>query len=528
MNFRGKVNSIWSGQRLDLYLKSQLPISREAIKKILKSSGCLINGECHYQSDKKLNGDDIVEFEYGEQKNELKEEKNETPILWEDEYLIVCNKNAGLTVHPCPSQPENTLLQQLLSAYPEIRKIGGTRPGIVHRLDKDTSGLLIVALTEETRLKLIKAFSSHLVIKNYLCLVKGHPEEQGKIDLPIGRHPRIKTRMAIARGKNDGKEALTEWRLLRYYPVGDFSLLNVRIYTGRTHQIRVHMASIGYPLLGDKIYAPGNVSRMAPRQMLHAWKLDFAHPVTSEALHFTSLPPEDFKETILKNNQFIPLVVVTGKPGSGKSTVCKMLAEKNIPYVSADQLVEELYSRPSPVTEWVGKYFGPDTVDIDGSIKKDTLFYRMEADSEMKKDFENYVHQIVLEKIQEFWLNNQNANYSFVLAEIPLYFELNWQKKFTPNPLTVYVSSSVHTRRSRLEENRGWNEEKIAAIDSWQWPDEKKKNLCDFIVVNEDDTRELLVEVERIYNKIIEGIDNRNIKESAIFGQIMTDDCGKI
>ncbi len=201
-------------------------------------------------------------------------------ILYEDEHLAVVIKPCGMVVHPAAGNEDGTLVNALLFHLSHLSGIGGEkRPGIVHRLDKDTSGLLLVAKDDATHAALSAQLSARQMEKHYRAIVFGHMKEQnGIIDKPIGRSPQDRKKMAVTA---NGRPALTEWRVLREYP--NATLLDVYIITGRTHQIRVHMASIGHPVLGDSVYG-GRHMPAAPRLMLHAYSLSFTHPVTGDKM----------------------------------------------------------------------------------------------------------------------------------------------------------------------------------------------------------------------------------------------------
>ncbi len=228
-------------------------------------------------------------------------------ILYEDKHLLVLNKPAGLVVHPAPGNQEGTLVNALIAhCGTSLTGIGGAaRPGIVHRLDKDTSGLMVVAKTEAAHAKLSAIFAARNVERAYKALVWGVPNPpQGEIEGDIGRDPRERKRMAVV--ARNGKHALTRYKMVQSFGLGA-ALIACRLATGRTHQIRVHLAHIGYPLIGDPVYLkrrPAAAKYVAeparslaldfPRQALHAETLGFFHPITGDELRFTAPPPEDF------------------------------------------------------------------------------------------------------------------------------------------------------------------------------------------------------------------------------------------
>jgi 23S rRNA pseudouridine1911/1915/1917 synthase len=215
-------------------------------------------------------------------------------IVWQDEYLLVVDKPAGLVVHPARGHREGTLSQLLASTAGGVAGGDPDRPGIVHRLDRDTSGLLVVARTEEAHRLLQDALRRRLIEREYSALVEGLPPSRtGTIEAPIGRHPRIRTRMAV--GGTGGREARTHFTLERSLP--GVSLLRLRLDTGRTHQIRVHLQAIGHPVCGDPEYGtPGMLG--LTRQFLHATRLAFPHPITAEAVELDSPLPEDLRAAL--------------------------------------------------------------------------------------------------------------------------------------------------------------------------------------------------------------------------------------
>jgi 23S rRNA pseudouridine1911/1915/1917 synthase len=219
-----------------------------------------------------------------------------TDIVFEDEHLLVIHKKAGMVVHPAPGNLTGTLVNALLHHNPDILDIGEekSRSGIVHRLDKDTSGLMVIAKTDQALDFLQKEFRERRVEKSYLALVTGNlPEDRGEINLPIGRHPVKRKLMSV--NYETGKSALTLWKVQKRFK--EVCLVEIGLKTGRTHQIRVHFYETGHPLLGDLVYQPGRFRKKksrAPRQMLHSHRLSFRHPYSGQRMEFTAELPEDF------------------------------------------------------------------------------------------------------------------------------------------------------------------------------------------------------------------------------------------
>ncbi len=220
-------------------------------------------------------------------------EKQDLPIsvLYQDDQLAVVYKPSGMVVHPAAGNADGTLVNALLYHLDELSGIGGeARPGIVHRLDKDTSGLLLVAKTDRSHAVLAKQLKDRSVERAYLVILLGTPkQESGVVDAPIARHPIHRKKMAIVHG---GKEAKTHWRILEY--LDRACLIEAQLDTGRTHQIRVHMASIGHPVLGDPLYAPKKSPEVVGGQLLHAYKVGFVHPTTGRRMLFVQPPPDEF------------------------------------------------------------------------------------------------------------------------------------------------------------------------------------------------------------------------------------------
>ena len=278
--------------RLDQFLARELrQFSRSRVQQLIRSGHITLNGRCARPRDLLHAGDYIDLIEPAPEKTDNRPEAIALEILFEDQDLIVVNKAAGMVVHPGAGHREHTLVNALLHHCPTLSGIGGKeRPGIVHRLDKETTGCLVVAKNDETHRKLSDQFATRTVEKIYLALVAGRLRKSGgMIDMAIARHPVKRQRMAAISSR--GRAAKTEYRVL--HQGKEASLLECRLHSGRTHQIRVHFHHLGHPVLGDKVYAPRLVKNF-PRQMLHAWKLAFKHPRTDDWKSFEAPVPEDF------------------------------------------------------------------------------------------------------------------------------------------------------------------------------------------------------------------------------------------
>lgn len=488
MAWRFTVGEQDFGKRLDQLLKDNLPeISRVKLQKAIRCGKCLVDGCKVLDPASKTRTGQIVEFEQSETTTGIRAEDGKLKIIWQDGIIAVCDKPAGLTVHPCPSCPENTLAQRLLFRFPQLALLGGDRPGIAHRLDKDTSGLIVVALDELARLKLVEEFANREVEKEYLALVYGMPPETGECLKPVGRDMVNRTKMAVRAESHGGKAARSTWRRLWNSPDNKFSLLAVRIYTGRTHQIRVHLASLGFPILGDKLYAPICAREMAPRQMLHSWRLCLAHPASGQRIGFQTPPPEDFLQTIQKHATQMTRIVVTGNPGCGKSSFCENLEKAGLPVISADAIVAELYAKPGAISAWLEIRGYVEAFNADGSINKKELLQILGESQSVKEDFENIVHAYVRAEIEKFWAEAEKKSVCAAVAEIPLYFECGWNKGDRRRITSIGIHCPKQERWRRIMKSRGWSREKTEIIESWQMPEEKKMTLCDIVYNNGGD-----------------------------------------
>lgn len=284
--------------RLDRYVADRCPrLSRSMAQRLIHEGRILVNGAPTRASYCPAPGD-LVRVEIPSQAP-LVPLPEELPlqVLYEDEHLLVVEKPPGMVVHPAPSHPTGTLVNALLAHRPDVAQadLDPQRPGIVHRLDRDTSGLLVVAARREVQVALQALFKSREVEKEYLALLHGLlSPERGAIEAPLGRDPRDRKRMAIV--AEGGRYARTEYQVREHLP--DSTLAEARPLTGRTHQLRVHFASIGHPVLGDRVYGHRRQKIHVPRQFLHAWRLTFVHPATGDALEFTSPLPSDLAEAL--------------------------------------------------------------------------------------------------------------------------------------------------------------------------------------------------------------------------------------
>ena len=283
-----------AGQRLDRWLAGQAGApSRSALQGLMEAGYVRRNGATANKKDKLAAGDRITLTLPDPQPIEAQPQNIPLDIVYEDDHLLVVNKPKGMVVHPAPGNPDGTLVNALLyHCRGQLSGVGGAiRPGIVHRIDKDTSGLLVVAKDDLTHQGLSEQMAVHAIHRVYHAVVYGNiRQDAGTIEAPIGRDPRDRKRMAVTPGQ--GKRACTHWQVLERF--GRFTLLACRLETGRTHQIRVHMAHIGHPLAGDPVYGPRSVIRELQGQCLHAKELGFRHPVTGQELRFDSPLPAYF------------------------------------------------------------------------------------------------------------------------------------------------------------------------------------------------------------------------------------------
>ena len=283
--------------RLDIYIASlNLDISRSMAQKKIKNKEVLVNGKEEKESYKLKVGDTVEIILTEPKETKLKPEDIPLDIVYEDEDIIVVNKAKGMVVHPGNGNPEGTLVNAILNhCKGTLSGIGGEiRPGIVHRIDKDTSGLLVIAKNDKAHINISEQIKNRQVKKIYTALIRGNlPEDRATINMPIGRSIQDRKKMAV---RKDGKEAVTHIEVQKRYQ--NYTLIKVKIDTGRTHQIRVHMAQIGYPIIGDEVYSNGKNEFGVKGQMLHSTILEFKHPTTNKVMHFEAELPQYFKDVL--------------------------------------------------------------------------------------------------------------------------------------------------------------------------------------------------------------------------------------
>ena len=292
-----KIISDNKGKRIDAYISEKEEITRTTAQRLIEDGNILVNGKKQKSSYKVSIGDIITIEEVEAKPIELKAQDIQIEIIYEDNDIIVVNKPKGMVVHPGNGNPEGTLVNAIMAICKDsLSGIGGEiRPGIVHRLDKDTSGLLIVAKNDKAHVNISEQIKNHEVKKTYIALVRGIiKENEATIDMPIGRSNSDRKKMAVTK---NGKNAITHIKVLKRYD-NKYTLLEINIETGRTHQIRVHLSHIGYPIIGDYIYSNGKNEFGVVGQCLHAKRLEFKHPTSGKKIILEASLPEYFENIL--------------------------------------------------------------------------------------------------------------------------------------------------------------------------------------------------------------------------------------
>lgn len=292
-------------KRIDLFLAEKLKLSRSKAQELIEKNSVKVNGLIKNKSYK-LRKHDIVEILETPIPNEnhvnrLIPQNIPLEILYRDDYLIIISKPPGMVVYPCLGHPDGTVMNAVAYHIKKLSNIGSPlRPGVVHRLDKDTSGVMIIAIDDGTYYHLVEMFKKRQILKEYMTIVYGTIPDSGKITSPIGRASHDRKKMSTK--AKISKEAITEWKVLKRFK--NYSLLKVKIITGRTHQIRVHLSSIGHPILGDQVYGKKIYLELKSekirinRQMLHAHKIEFIHPIKKKKIEIEAPLPEDMEKII--------------------------------------------------------------------------------------------------------------------------------------------------------------------------------------------------------------------------------------
>ena len=285
-----------ANKRIDAYIAKSANISRVNAQRLISEGKILVNGKSVKHSYKTQENDEITMEQEEPKEVELKAENIPLEIIYEDKDIIVVNKPKGMVVHPANGNPDGTLVNAVMAICKDsLSGIGGElRPGIVHRLDKDTSGIIIVAKNDKAHINLSEQIKNHKIEKTYIALVKGNVKEnQATINMPIGRSNKDRKKMAVTK---NGKTAITHFKVLKRYD--KYTLLEVKIETGRTHQIRVHLSQIGYPIVGDMVYSNGKNEWGIEGQCLHAKSLKFKHPITGKEMYLEAPLPEYFQKIL--------------------------------------------------------------------------------------------------------------------------------------------------------------------------------------------------------------------------------------
>ncbi|MCF8085494.1 MAG: dephospho-CoA kinase [Desulfohalobiaceae bacterium] len=487
-----------SGERLDRYWSAYLSgsgWSRTRIRKWIEGGKARVNEAVCRDPSYRVRQGDALALEAEEPAPGLSPDPGALDIRWRDSHLAVVNKPPGLSVHPGGGEQEPTLAHRLLHHFPWLRDEGDARPGIVHRLDKDTSGLMTVALSPEGRKAMARQLARRNVAKEYLALVHGRPDpESGEITVPVGRDPAKRHRMRASQA--EGKEARSEYQVLRFFPDKEVSLVRVRIHTGRTHQIRVHMASIGHPLLGDRIYGPQafaafkrrfsqTSARFVSRQMLHSWRIGFIPVGSSQAVSLTQPLPKDFWRVLVHLEKRTQRVGITGVLGSGKSALTGLLSGDRVPRWDADESVARLYAPGEPGWEMLRRSFGERYVPHARSpVDKKRLLREMSESESIRREVQALIHPLVMGDLEDFFRSCRG--YGMALAEVPLLLESGGREEGLFD-VVVGVYCPDQLRRQRLREKRGMDPDTIRSMESWQASQEEKLRNADLVLTNPGD-----------------------------------------
>jgi 23S rRNA pseudouridine1911/1915/1917 synthase len=492
--------------RLDRFVQKHFPgdpPSRSQIKAWINDGRVLVDGSPCLKPSQGVVAGQKIQVRAGVAEDKPLPLQGEIQKVYRDDHILVLDKQAGISVHPAPSLDEPTLVNYLLERYPQVKNnFSDDRPGIVHRLDKDTTGLMVVALDEKTAATLSRSFHDREVDKEYLAIVSGCPDQdQGEINYPLGRDPGSRTKMAVVA---DGRQARTKFRVLHQGIDLKWSLVRLKIMTGRTHQIRAHMSRLGHPVLGDSLYG-GKIkpswdfkqkllSKLIKRQLLHSARLDFSHPATGKRISFTKPPPKDFIRALMYLERRLQRVIITGSMGSGKSSVISMLEKTGHPVFMADKCVAELYEPGNDGWRIIRNRFGSLFIDgEDQPVNKAGIAAAVFKDKNILAELEHLIHPLVRHRLDEFWRKHRDRRVAF--AEIPLVFESGMDQGCD---YVVGVFCPDKVRYRRLREKRDLSVNNFTLLDKFQMSQDAKISRCALVVDNSSHQNDLTLKVEAL------------------------------
>ncbi|RQD56944.1 dephospho-CoA kinase [Desulfonatronovibrio magnus] len=507
-----------AGQRLDRFVYEHIfsaGLTRSTVQNLIRQGLVEVDGLPVSKPSHKIAAGKNVIIHYEKQDKTLTPLKGHLSIVYEDESLVLLNKRSGISVHPAPSENDPTIVHYLLEKYPCLQNLSDNeRPGIVHRLDKDTSGLMLVALNDAARQYLSNAFHDRIVGKWYLVMVQGCLENPtGEINKPMCRDPKSKTKMAVS--SRQGRQARTRYYTLYRGKGLQWSLLLIRIFTGRTHQIRVHLAHVGHPVIGDLLYSaskPGFSQtrifkdKLVKRQLLHSGRIDFPHPSDESRKVFCQLPSKDFTRVCLNLESRVQKVVLTGSLGSGKSSVSALFNKHGVPVFSADECVAELYEPGQDGWHLIQQRFGSRFIDYPhGPVNKKKLSKAILNDRFMLDELNHLIHPLVKHKLDEFWQNHKDCR--MALAEVPLFFEAGMDD---PSIITVGVFCPDETRLQRVCSVRKITAENFLFLNKAQWPQLRKIKSCQLVIDNSLDKQSLICKAKAL-TRVLQYLRRHNI-----------------
>ncbi|MFN2343655.1 MAG: dephospho-CoA kinase, partial [Desulfonatronovibrio sp.] len=482
--------------RLDVFLVenfSECKFTRSRAGALIKNGHVLVDKKTCLKPSHKVAAGQVVDLNVPiEINNAPAPLKGEITEVFKNGSVLVLNKQPGLSVHPAPSISEPTLVNYLLEKYPQLRDPeSAERPGIVHRLDKDTSGLMVVALDSSIKESLQRAFQDRLVDKKYVAIIKGCPDKaEGEINLSLNRDHRNKTRMRVDR---NGRTAKTNYKVIYTGRDKKWSLVLVQILTGRTHQIRVHMSSLRHPVLGDILYG-GKIDsfwgykekllqKLVKRQLLHSTELGFNLPYTDKYHLFFQAPPKDFQRTFLYLERCLQKVIITGSMGSGKSLVMSFLKELEYPVFVADECVNDLYEPGNDGWRMIKGRFGDRFIDGDDlPVNKLRLGAAVSQDRDILNELNHLIHPLVRQRLESFWLEHEDKRVAF--AEIPLAVESGMD-------MDAHVVAGIYCpdelRYSRLADKRKLSRDQFVYLDENQMKQAEKLRNCQLVIDNSSD-----------------------------------------